>query len=147
LREFHQDIDCGRGRRVWHRGQLERAMAAWVDASQPGLTGALLLAHLKAGSAFLLLDGLDEVPVSETRDGVTGYPRDLLLSGLAEALPAWLEAGNRVLLTSRPYGLDDAGLHRLGLPSAPLEPLPERCGTCSSPAGSMRWARRSRRPV
>ncbi len=126
LREFHQDMDCGRGRRVWYRGQLEKAMAAWVDASRPpGLTGALLLAHLKAGSAFLLLDGLDEVPVSETRDGVTGYPRDLLLSGLAEALPAWLEAGNRVLLTSRPYGLDEAGLHRLGLPAAPLEPLPE----------------------
>ena len=30
-----------------------------------------------------------------------------------------------MLLTSRPYGLDEAGLHRLGLPSAPLEPLPE----------------------
>ncbi|SUS07583.1 Sulphatase-modifying factor protein [uncultured Defluviicoccus sp.] len=126
LRDFHQEMDCGRGRRVWHRGQLEKAMAAWLDALQPpGLTGALLLAHLNAGSAFLLLDGLDEVPVSETRDGVTGYPRDLLLSGLAEALPAWLKAGNRVLLTSRPYGLDEVGLHRLGLSAAPLEPLPE----------------------
>lgn len=125
LRDFHLDMDCGRGRRFWHRGQLEQAMAAWAAGSSPeGLTGALLLAHLRAGSALLLLDGLDEVPVSDTRDGATVYPRDLLLSGLAEALPTWLKAGNRVLLTSRPYGLDEAGLHRLGLSSAPLEPLP-----------------------
>ena len=44
--------------------------------------------HLAAGSAFLLLDGLDEVAVSEARDGTTVYPRALLLSGLADALPA-----------------------------------------------------------
>ncbi|MFO1113838.1 MAG: hypothetical protein U1E35_08295, partial [Rhodospirillales bacterium] len=47
------------------------------------------------------------------------------LSGLADALPVWLKAGNRVLLTSRPYGLDAGGLHRLGLPPAELEPLPQ----------------------
>ena len=63
-------------------------------------------------------------PVSESRNGATVYPRELLLSGLADALPAWEEAGNRTLLTSRPYGLDEAGLARLGLPRAPLEPLP-----------------------
>ncbi len=126
LRDFHQDMDCSRGRRVWHRAQLEQAMAHWADGSSPeGLTGALLLAHLKAGSVFLLLDGLDEVPVSDARDRATVYPRDLLLSGLADALPAWLKAGNRILLTSRPYGLDETGVHRLGLPNAPLEPLPE----------------------
>jgi hypothetical protein len=56
--------------------------------------------------------------------GVTTYPRELLLSGLADALPDWQKAGNRILLTSRPYGLDEAGLHRLGLERAPLEPLP-----------------------
>ena len=91
----------------------------------PGLTGALLAAHLDAGSAFLLFDGLDEVSVSQHDRGVTTYPRELLLSGLADALPDWQKAGNRVLLTSRPYGLDEAGLHRLGLERAPLEPLPE----------------------
>ncbi len=76
--------------------------------------------HLAAGSAFLLLDGLDEVAVSESRDGTTVYPRALLLSGLADALPKWQETGNRILLTSRPYGLDEAGLTRLGLARAPL---------------------------
>ena len=63
-------------------------------------------------------------PISEARNGATVYPRALLLSGLADALPVWEAAGNRTLLTSRPYGLDEAGLARLGLPRAPLEPLP-----------------------
>ncbi|MFO1153685.1 MAG: SUMF1/EgtB/PvdO family nonheme iron enzyme [Rhodospirillales bacterium] len=126
LRDFHEDIDCGRGRRAGGRLQLEGALVAWAGRLMGGrLTGDNILAHLRAGTAFLLLDGLDEVPVSDTRDGATVYPRDLLLSGLADALPVWLEAGNRVLLTSRPYGLDENDLRRLGLPHAPLEPLPK----------------------
>ncbi len=60
----------------------------------------------------------------ETRDGVTVFPRKLVLSGLADALPQWLKAGNRVLLTSRPAGMERAGLNRLGLDQALLEPLP-----------------------
>jgi hypothetical protein len=48
-----------------------------------------------------------------------------LLAGLADALPHWERAGNRTLLTSRPYGLDASGLSKLGLPTAPLEPLPK----------------------
>jgi hypothetical protein len=126
LRDFHEGIDCGRGRRTGHRRQLEETLAAWVDQSLADrLTSENLLAHLRAGTAFLLLDGLDEVPVSDTREGATVYPRDLLLTGLADALPVWLKAGNRVLLTSRPYGLDEDGLRKLGLPQAPLEPLPQ----------------------
>jgi hypothetical protein len=117
LREFTMQMDCGRGRQTWHRADLERVLAAWVDAWPP--------VHLKAGTAFLLLDGLDEVPASETRGTTTVYPRELLLTGLVDAWPDWQKKGNRILLTSRPYGLDEAGLHRLGLRSAPLEPLPE----------------------
>ena len=126
LRDFATGMDCGRGERTWHRTDLEKAVTDWVDRSPPpGLTGALLAVHLNAGSAFLLLDGLDEVPVSQHRRDVTTYPRELLLSGLADALPVWQRAGNRILLTSRPYGLEEAGLHRLGLERAPLEPLPQ----------------------
>lgn len=126
LRDFWTSMDCSRGRQTWYQVDLERALAAWVDASRlPGLNSGLLEAHLKTGSAFLLLDGLDEVPISESRDGATVYPRELLLSGLTNALPTWQKAGNRVLLTSRPYGLDEVRLDRLKLPSAPLELLPE----------------------
>jgi hypothetical protein len=125
LRDFATGMDCGRGERTWHRTGLEKALVAWVDRSPPpGLIGALLAAHLDAGSAFLLFDGLDEVQASQHVQGETTYPRELLLSGLADALPDWQRAGNRILLTSRPYGLDEAGLHRLRLERAPLEPLP-----------------------
>lgn len=123
LRDFGTDMDCGRGGRTWHRGDLEDALATWADRLD-GLSAGTVKAHIKAGSAFLLLDGLDEVPVSGTREGHAVFPRELLLSGLADALPEWLQAGNRILLTSRPYGLDEAGLHRLRLPQATLEPLP-----------------------
>jgi hypothetical protein len=126
LRDFHEGIERGRGRRTLHRAELEETLAAWVDQSLADrLTGENLLAHLRVGTALLLLDGLDEVPVSDTRAGATVYPRDQLLTGLADALPIWLKAGNRVLLTSRPYGLDEDGLRKLGLPQAPLEPLPQ----------------------
>ncbi len=126
LRNMWEIMDCGRGGLTWSRVELEQALAVWVDRKRPpGLTGDRLKAHLDHGSAFLLLDGLDEVPSSDIRDGTTVYPRALLLSGLADALPEWHKRGNRVLLTSRPYGLDEAGLHRLGLPSATLEPLPK----------------------
>lgn len=126
LREFSRTMDCGRGRREWLRGELEQALAAWIDQAPPdGLSGKLLLRHLSHGSAFLLLDGLDEVPASATGQAVTIYPRALLLTGLADALPGWIERGNRLLLTSRPYGLSEAERAALALPSAPIEPLPE----------------------
>lgn len=48
----------------------------------------------------------------------------MLVTGLTDTLPGWHETGNRILLTSRPYGIDQAGLARLGLPQAPLEALP-----------------------
>lgn len=126
LREFWRDMDCGRGKREWKRADLERAIVDWIDASPPdGLNGKLFLDHLVAGSALLLLDGLDEVAVSAPGGPLTIYPRALLLSGLIDALPVWRDAGNRVLLTSRPYGLDQDGVHRIGLPEAWLEPLPD----------------------
>jgi len=130
LWDLWPNMECGHGRGNWHRPQLEQALAQWVDRIQPdGLTGELLKAHLAAGTAFLLLDGLDEVPVCETRDGRRIYPRGLLLSGLIAALPEWERAGNRTLLTSRPYGLDDQELDRLGLDRAPLQPLPDALQT------------------
>ena len=125
FREFAPYTDWGRGGRTWSRSNLEAALAAWVDNAIGDLSGELLTAHLRAGSAFLLLDGVDELPEVASRDGITVYPRELVLSGLADALPTWLKAGNRVLLTSRPAGMERAGLHRLGLDQAPLEPLPE----------------------
>ena len=145
LRDFATGMDCGHRERTWRRTNLEKALADWLDRSRPGgLSGALLAAHLDAGNAFLLFDGLDEVPVSQHVQGETTYPRELLLSGLADALPDWQKAGNRILLTSRPYGLDEAGLHRLGLESGlRSNRCRSPCRICSSPAGSTRSAKRT----
>jgi hypothetical protein len=86
LREFWRGMNCGRGERTWRRADLEKVLADWVDGSSPrGLTGALLRAHLNAGSAFLVFDGLNEVPVTHRLNGLTAHPRDLLLSGIARA--------------------------------------------------------------
>ncbi|NBC34613.1 MAG: SUMF1/EgtB/PvdO family nonheme iron enzyme [Alphaproteobacteria bacterium] len=125
FREFAPRTDWGRVGQTWHRAELERALAAWVDAATPDLPGEVLAAHLRAGSAFLLLDGLDELPEVATREGVTVFPRELVLSGLADALPAWRKAGNRIFLTSRPAGMERAWLSRLRLDEAPLAPLPQ----------------------
>jgi hypothetical protein len=82
-------------------------------------------AHLQEGSLLLILDGVDEVPLTQGQEGQVRYPRAMLLSGLAAARPAWLERGNRLLVTSRPYGLSEADIHRLGLTHAPISDLTE----------------------
>ena len=65
---------------------------------------------------------MDEIP--ETLPG--GHlPRRNFITGLTDALPAWLKRGNRVLLTSRPYGLRDDDRRRLGLTVEELAELPE----------------------
>jgi formylglycine-generating enzyme required for sulfatase activity len=105
---------------------LEDAITAWVTKRRPdGLDAALLRAHLAHGSALLLLDGVDEVPVSATRGASKWLPRQQLLSALADACPTWIKAGNRMLLTSRPYGLSDDEAGRMTLGFAPLQPLPD----------------------
>jgi formylglycine-generating enzyme required for sulfatase activity len=97
------------------RLDLEATLAAWVDRMAPdGLSGAGALAHVRAGSALVILDGVDEVPLSR---------RALLLAGLSAALPEWTR-GNRVMVTSRPYGLSEGEVRTLGLPPAPIQPLP-----------------------
>jgi hypothetical protein len=103
LRDLWPHLDLDGGRRDGGRADLEQALARWIARQRPaGLSADLLQAHLEAGSAFLLLDGLDEVPISEpAADGRTGYPRALLLSALAEALPGWRRAGNRLLCRPR----------------------------------------------
>ena len=107
------------------RSDLERAMGDWIDRKQPdGLDSRLLLDHLEQGDALLVLDGMDEVPVSATADGRKWLPREALVSALADACPRWSQQGHRVLLTSRPYGLSPERAATLSLGFAPLQTLP-----------------------
>jgi predicted NACHT family NTPase len=86
--------------------ELEQAMVQWLASKQPkGLAAEEMCAHLEQGTALLILDGVDEVPVRVDGDGASWAPRSLLASGLKHGCPDWTKKGNRILLASRPYGL------------------------------------------
>ena len=122
LREWAGHSACLAGNGHWTGAELEAALACWLSAAKPGgLTPEVWREELAQGRCLLILDGVDEVP--ETLG--PHRPRRNLLSGLADALPEWLKAGNRVLLTSRPYGLDDTDRRSLNLQRAELGELPE----------------------
>jgi len=121
LRELAGQAACLAGNGNWTRTQLEAGLACWLEATRPGgLTPEVFREALAAGRWLVILDGVDEVP--ERLDG--HLPRRNLLTGLADALPGWVAAGNRVLITSRPYGLGEEDRCRLGLPVAELAELP-----------------------
>lgn len=124
LREFWEFLPprAGAGLTV---SDLEDAIGRWVDKKRPdGLDSRLLYEHLAHGSALIVLDGMDEVLVSSTTSVGRWHPRQQLLSALADACPIWSAAGNRLLLTSRPYGLSAEQAARTTLGPAPLHPLP-----------------------
>jgi hypothetical protein len=126
LRDWAGQEQCLKGNGRWTRAQLEESLRDWITATRPGgLTPEVFREELAAGRCLLILDGVDEVP--EVLD--KHLPRQNLLTGLADALKDWLPAGNRILLTSRPYGLDDAGRRRLALEETPLGELPEELQT------------------
>lgn len=120
LREWPGEFLQGKS---WKQAELEASLGGWLDKCQPGgLTAAAYWEQLKAGRVLLILDGVDEVPESLSGGHL---PRHNLITGLADALPQWLKLGNRVLLTSRPYGLSDDDRRKIGLSLAEMAELPE----------------------
>jgi formylglycine-generating enzyme required for sulfatase activity len=112
LRDFHASLPEGREPTAH---QFEGALDRWLSDRKPGgLAWPAVQARLGRGEVVLIFDGADEVPASR---------RQALFSGLAQCLPLWRKNGNRILLTSRPYGLADADIRRLGLPHAPVDKL------------------------
>jgi hypothetical protein len=125
LRDFWGHMDCRRDNGNWTRPQLEKALSRWLDTKGPdGLNSKVFLKWLKQGRCLLIFDGFDEVPETHKTPEGDSYPRASLLSSLAAALKPWQKQGNRILLTSRPYGLSDAERRRLKLDESPLQPLP-----------------------
>ena len=122
LREWAGHEECLHGNGHWTRDELEDSLSQWLEKAKPGgLTWAAFHEELQAGRALMILDGVDEVQESL---GQGHLPRRNLLTGLADALPEWLKHGNRVLLTSRPYGLCNDDRRRVNLPVAELLELP-----------------------
>lgn len=105
------------------RADLEAALARWVGKNTEGLSGEIFLRHLARGTALVILDGVDEVPVSAAEDRTTWSPRALLMSGLMTSCRAWMSAGNRILVTSRPHGVSTGDAAALGIPRARVHDL------------------------
>ena len=126
LREFWSCLPAEPNRRKISCIELESALSRWMDKSRfGGLGWSDFKPHLKNGSAFLLLDGLDEVPLASGDENNCFCPREMLISGLIDAIPIWIGNKNKILLTSRPYGIDEAETKALGILQAPIEELSE----------------------
>ena len=126
LRDFWRFLPDTPGLKTLTVGELEQALARWLDVARlPGLDWPLVEAHLDRGSALVIVDGVDEVPLTRGAGREGAYPRAMLVAALAGAVPQWTERGNRVLVTSRPYGLNAAEARRLGVAAAPLQALDE----------------------
>ncbi|MDA1051677.1 MAG: SUMF1/EgtB/PvdO family nonheme iron enzyme [Planctomycetota bacterium] len=126
LREFWNQLPMTPGCDVLTWSEFEAVLRRWFEQKEfAGLTWPVVRDHLQAGSALVILDGVDEVPLSEATGGDACRPRAMMLAGVSAAAKRWTERGNRVLVTSRPYGLGDADIERLGLRQAPLADLPE----------------------
>ena len=108
---------------------LDAVLKDWATATKlGGLSWADVKSHLHHGSLLLILDGVDEIPLSSGDDASGPSPRELFLTAFSNAAPEWIKLGNRILITSRPYGLEPDQVRQLenaGLPEARLEPLPE----------------------
>ncbi len=121
LRQWSGHPECLAGNGTWMRKQLEDSLACWIDAARPGdLTSAVLREELTAGRCLLIFDGVDEIPERFGKH----FPRRNFLSGLADAAQTWMKQGNRILLTSRPYGVSGGEQAQLGLTEAKLLELP-----------------------
>ena len=124
LRDFWDVLPKTPGRQDLSAAELSDALADWFGQRKPGGLEALhAKAHLKNGSALLILDGVDEVPITVGEGRGQARPRAMLLSGLSAAMAAWTDQGNRVLVTSRPYGLTETETKRLGLKQASINDL------------------------
>ena len=121
LRDFWAKMPCSEGHDRWNRTRLEAAIAGWIETEKPsGLELETFTTHLHQGNLLLILDGIDEVPEEKMIEGKPVSPRKAVLTGLADALPEWTRAGNRLLVTSRPYGLRPGERKKLDLAYSPL---------------------------
>jgi len=100
---------------------LETVLLNWAEERQlPDLTRDVLRTHLARGVLLIVLDGADEISLSD---------RNQFLSALAAAMPLWQARQHRVLLTTRPHSLDDTEIAQLGLATVAIAALPTELQT------------------
>jgi len=102
--------------------QISGLIERWLNQglSRVPLKWTSIADRLSKGEVVLFLDGFDEIPI-ESKEGVP--VRATVLSGLQEAVPQWNSQGNRILVTSRPFGLLASEIAGLGLKSVSISGL------------------------
>ncbi len=129
LRDFWKYLPEEPGGRALSRNDLEKSLEHWVEGTSPGgLAWPCAADHLRRGALLLILDGVDEVPVTVGEEGCQCHPRAMLLSGLIAAAGCWVKPGSRLLVTSRPYGVSADEEKKLGLTTAPIAELARPLG-------------------
>ena len=105
VRDFHQSLPSGRDITAH---MFEAGLNAWFTQRKPGGVEWPTVRHsLKEGNTVIMFDGIDEAPPAS---------RERFLKGLGECAPVWMRAGNRIVATSRPYGVPEEAVRQLGLP-------------------------------
>jgi hypothetical protein len=127
LREFWHELPKRPGCELYSEFELKQALGQWIERTRPhGLERPVFEGHLQQGTVLLILDGVDEVPIN---DGATPHVSPIrrpLVAGLGPACAAWTKSNNRVLITSRPYGVTEAETRQLGLPVVPVGQLDQK---------------------
>lgn len=124
LREFWQALPLEAPGGTLAAKDFVTVLDSWLRDKTATAAGLDLAAFLEHGLAVLIFDGIDEVPTAFATANDESNPRQLLLATLASVVRTWAPKGNVLLVTSRPYGLGDHDITRLGLQSAPIADLP-----------------------
>lgn len=125
LREFWAALPKKPAGSTLSARELSDTLGRWLRDRAAG-TGELSLAgFIEAGRTLVIFDGVDEVPTTDPGSSSETNPRQLLLTGLDNAVTAWTPAGNRLLVTSRPYGLTGDEIQKVGLSVAQISDLPD----------------------
>jgi hypothetical protein len=105
VRDFHQSLPPTRDITAH---MFEAGVSSWLAQRKPGgLEWPAVKHSLKAGNTVMMFDGIDEAPPAA---------RERLIKGLGECAPLWMHTGNRIVATSRPYGVPEEAVRQLGLP-------------------------------
>ncbi|RQW04566.1 DUF4062 domain-containing protein [candidate division KSB1 bacterium] len=125
FREFWPFLEKQPGRRSLNRKEFETVLKEYIETKFEGLDWRKTEHYIDDGKAILLFDGVDEIPISSGENKDIYYPREMILDGLKSCIPSWKDSGNRVLLTSRPYGVTEADEQQLGLERSEIIELPQ----------------------
>jgi hypothetical protein len=121
LRDLWPFLPATGGMRQLSGREFEKTISAWVEEYHPPeLTWPIINSHLDRGTGLMIFDGVDEVPITRTSGQNILFPRDMIVSGLSSFISSRCRTDNRLLVTSRPYGISAADQRKLKLRHAPI---------------------------